>query len=112
MGQVRSVVDWSRAIKPLWAGRLALAAVREGADPKLPEAWRLAVVACRDHGWQLRCIVPLEQDLLGHRWAMVIGRGDENESPHLALIHGFTVTEALERGATAIAAGITVSASA
>lgn len=102
MGPVRAVVDWSRAIRPIWAGRLALAAVREGADPRLPEAWRRAVVACRDHGWQLRGIVPLDQDLHGHRWAMVIGRGEESEPPNLALIHGGTVADALELGAVSI----------
>lgn len=102
MGPVRAVVDWSRAIRPVWAGRLALAAVREGADPRLPEAWRHAVVACRDHGWQLRGVVPIDQDIMGHHWAMVIGRSDEHEPPHLALIHGSTVSEALETGAVAI----------
>lgn len=103
-----AVVDWGQGIRPLWAGRLALVAVREGADPELAEAWRLAIVACRDHGWQIRAVVPLREDPNQHRWALVIGRSLELDPPNLALIHGNTVAQALQRGARALEQGIRV----
>ncbi len=110
METARAVVDWTRAVRPLWAGRLALAAVREGADPRLPEAWRAAVVSCRDSGWRLRGLVPLDYDLNGRHWALVVQRSEDHEPPHVALIYGTTVTDALERGAAAVRAGISMPA--
>lgn len=45
---------------------------------------------------------------MGHRWALVLGR-EERFTPHLALIHGLTASDALAKAVTAMRAGLTVS---
>lgn len=105
-----AIVDWSRSIRSIWAGRLALVALRDGADAQLPEAWRLAIIECARTDWDLRAIAPLERDPLGHRWALVLGRADQHPPPNLALIHGFTPTDALLKGVAALQDDIRVEA--
>lgn len=105
----RTVVDWPRAIKTIWADRLVPVAERDGGDAALAPAWRLALAAAEQHGWTVKVLVPLKADPHGHQWAVVLER-DQRFTPHLLLVHGVTPASALRRGATALEHGVELTA--
>lgn len=104
------VVDWQGSIRAIWARRLAAIANRDGGDPALAEAWSRASSAAWSRSWEIRAVAPLRWDPHGHRWTIVLGRGDEHPPPNLVLVHGVSVAEALDRATQALEAGIVLPA--
>lgn len=104
------VVDWHGSIKAIWARRLAAIANRDGGDPTLPEAWAIASTAAWNRSWEIRCVARLLGDPHGHRWAVVLGRGNDYPPPNLVLVHGMSPAAALDRATQALEAGLVLPA--